>query len=302
LRIGVDFGGTNYKLGLFSSEGEMVKFEERKVSDLTQEGDLLLNLINSVKNFCSENKITQGGFATKGLVNSFTGMLEEDIGIANLFSGRNIRDEFSKLLNAPFVVDNDARAYAWGEWKFGAGVGSESMVCMTLGTGLGCALILNGKPFRGSDPVGGLLGGHISIDRNGPECVCGNTGCLESYCSATALIKAVQEEYQEFKNVSEVLPAYFEEYRKNRVKYEKVLKQFISDLAIGIVNVIHAYGPDTIVIGGGVMNSADSFLDDVISLVNKKAWTFPREKVKIKTSMLGNKAAVIGAAFLPEPI
>ncbi len=302
MRIGIDFGGTNYKLGLFSSDGEIEKFEERKVSDLTVEGDLLLNLIDSVKEFCGDTKIIQGGFATKGLVNSFTGMLEEDIGIANLFSGRNIRDEFTKALNAHFVVDNDARAYAWGEWKFGAGVGSQSMVCMTLGTGLGCALILDGKPFRGSDPVGGLLGGHISIDRNGPECICGNTGCLESYCSATALIKAVREEYSEFKNINEVLPAYFEEYRKNKIEYEKVLKQFNSDLAIGIVNVIHAYGPDTIVIGGGVMNSAEYFLDDVISLVNKKAWTVPRGKVKIKTSMLANKAAVIGAAFLPEPI
>lgn len=301
MRIGIDFGGTNYKLGLFSSEGEMVKFEERKVSDLTLDGDLLLNLIGSVKEFCGENKITQGGFATKGLVNSFTGMLEEDIGIANLFSGRNIRDEFSKALNAPFVVDNDARAYAWGEWKFGAGVGSQSMVCMTLGTGLGCALILDGNPFRGSDPVGGLLGGHISIDRNGPKCVCGNTGCLEFYCSATGLIKAVKDEFTEFKEHDDVLPQYFEEYSKNKIKYEKVLKEFNNNLAIGIVNVIHAYGPDTIVIGGGVMKSADYFLDDIISLVNKKAWTVPRGKVKIKTSKLGNKAAVIGAAFLPKP-
>ncbi len=94
MRVGIDFGGTNYKLGLFSAEGELVKFDERKVSALTVEGDLLSNLISSVQEFCSEIKISQGGFATKGLVNSFTGMLEEDIGVANLFSGRNIRDEF----------------------------------------------------------------------------------------------------------------------------------------------------------------------------------------------------------------
>ena len=228
-------------------------------------------------------------------------MLEEDIGIANLFSRRNIRDEFSKALNAPFIVDNDARAYAYGEWKFGAGIGSDSMVCMTLGTGLGCALILNGEPFRGSDPVGGLLGGHISIDRNGPVCTCGNTGCLESYCSATALKKMISDSYPELGNSDDLLPEYFKVVNENNEKYSKVLEEFNENLAIGIVNIIHAYGPDTVIIGGGLMNSSKYFLKDVIKIVNKKAWTVPRGKVKIKKSKLGNKAAVFGSAFLPDP-
>jgi len=242
--------------------------------------------------------IESGGFAIKGLINTESGKVENDIGAGQMLAGINLKKAFSEGLGFPFAVDNDARAYAWGEYKFGAGKGSKTMVCMTLGTGLGCSLIADGKPYCGSDSSGGLLGGHISIDRNGPDCNCGNKGCLELYCSATALTEKVKEVHPSLDGSAEVLPFFFEKVKSGEEKFILTFKEFIDNLSIGIVNVIHAYGPDTVVLGGGVLNSADIILPPLTKLVHKRAWTFPRNKVQIKKSLLGNNAAAIGVAFL----
>ncbi len=298
MRLGIDFGGTNIKAGIFSEEGKTLFFSEQKLLKFTANGNLLINLINHAKEISEGFNLLQGGLAIKGLINSETGILEDDIGAGSLLSGINLKKTFEDALHIPFKVENDARAYAWGEYKFGAGYGSTALVCMTFGTGLGCSLVVDGEPYKGSDTLGGLLGGHISIDKNGPECPCGNKGCLELYCSATAFTQTVQNTFHEFNNSEDTLKDYFNALKKNERKYFNLLNEFQENLSIGIVNVIHAYGPDVVVLGGGVMNSSEIILPRLIELVHKRAWTFPRKKVKIKVSELGNKAAAIGVAFL----
>ena len=169
MRFGLDFGGTNIKAGIFENNGDTIHFVEEKLSTFFASGNLLDNLITHSKKVIGNYKIESGGFAIKGLINTETGKVENDIGAGQMLAGIKLKKVFSEALGFPFAVDNDARAYAWGEFKFGAGKGSNAMVCMTLGTGLGCSLIADGKPYSGSDSSGGLLGGHISIDRNGPE-------------------------------------------------------------------------------------------------------------------------------------
>ena len=296
--LGIDYGGTNLKTGIFSADGKTIKFEEKKLIEFTSQKNLLDTLIKHALDFTKGYGIKKGGLAIKGLVNTEDGKVEDDIGAGSLLAGLNLRKAFGEALDVPFNLENDARAYAWGEFKFGAGKGSRAMVCMTLGTGLGCALVADDKPYQGSDPLGGLLGGHISIDRNGPECPCGNKGCLELYCSATAFSKRVQEEHTELTNSGRTLENFFETIRDGNKLYEVTLNEFQEDLAVGIVNVIHAYGPDVVVIGGGVMNSSDLILPGLIEKVHERAWTFPRGKVQIKASLLGNKAAAMGVAFL----
>ncbi len=298
MRIGIDFGGTNLKTGIFSEDGKLLFFVENKLSEFTESGDLLDNLVAHAKAVSGNYKLTSGGLAIKGLINTDTGVLEDDIGAGALLAGKNLKEAFGEKLNIRFKVENDARAFAWGEYKFGAGQESKAMVCMTLGTGFGCAVIVDGKPFYGSDVLGGLLGGHISIDRNGSECPCGNRGCLELYCSATAFTERVIEAHQELKNSNNILPEFFEKIKNKEEKYFNTLYAFQDDLAIGIVNAIHAYGPDMVVLGGGVMNSAQIILPRLVELVQKRAWTFPRKKVQINSAQLGNKAATYGVAFL----
>jgi len=299
MRIGIDFGGTNLKIGLFREDGCEVPFRQLKVADLNRDDGLLENLIDAVIEFIGEQPVSKGGMAVKGLVDPKTGVWHSDIGELQYFANRNLREAFGNELGIPFAVDNDARAYAWGEWLFGAGRGSNPLLCMTLGTGIGSALIIDGKPYEGADPASGLLGGHISIDRNGPTCPCGSRGCLESYCSATAFGQRVKKAHVELEQYSEPLPVFFEAVRFGKTEYLPTLRTFLQDLALGIVNVIHAYGPETIVLGGGVLNSADIILPDLIEMVHAMAWTFPRKTVKIKAAALGNRAAALGAAIHP---
>lgn len=299
MRLGIDYGGTNIKFGIFHDDASEVLFRQEKLSDFIEQGQLLDNLIDYTTSIVEDCPVEAGGLGIKGLVDPHRGIIHNDIGAGELLAGKDLRNAFKNALNIPFVIDNDARAYAWGEWRFGAGKGSNPMVCMTLGTGIGSALITNGKPYKGIDPSSALLGGHISIDRNGPPCPCGSRGCLESYCSAAAFNQRVKAAHRELADLAEPLPTFFNELRKGNTAYRATLNAFQKDLALGIVNLVHAYGPETVVLGGGVMNSSDLILPEVIEMVHNMVWTHPRRSVKIRAAVLGNRAAAIGMAFHP---
>jgi len=300
MRLGIDFGGTNLKVGVFSDDGEEKFFKEGLIKDIRKTADLLQDILGYAKHIVEDYNLTKGGLAVKGLVNKETGILESDIGLAKEFAGINLKNVFGDFFNMPFVIENDARSYAWGEWLYGAGQNSKVMSCLTLGTGFGSALVKDGKPYEGSDSLGGILGGHISIDKNGPECACGNRGCLERYCSATALKERILNKLPELSKENDPVKCFFENIRRGDNDGENVLDEFLNDLAIGIVNVVHAYGPEIVVLGGGVMKSDDIIIPRINNLVSKRAWTVPKGKVSIVKSKLGNRAASLGAAFLNE--
>jgi glucokinase len=300
MRFGMDYGGTNIKGGVFNDAGEAVEFREITLQELTHTGDLLQNLLKHAQALARGHTITAGGFASKGLVDVERGVILDDIGAGSLLAGLEIRKALSDAFGAPFALDNDARAYSLGEWRFGAGKGAKAMVCMTFGTGVGCSAVVDGRSYRGADDLGGLLGGHISIDRHGPECPCGNKGCLELYCSATALhirVRAVDPDLGAGGN--DALAEFFARAGRKDVRCLPAFDAIINDFAIGIVNVIHAYGPDVVVLGGGVMQSADVILPSLTERVHRMAWTVPRNKVKLRAATLGNKAAALGVAFHP---
>jgi len=297
MRLGIDFGGTNLKVGVFDQHGKVHAFHELKVSSINR-NNFAENLVREVADLVKPFKFEKGGFSSKGMIDTQAGMVLNDIGAGSLLVGVPIGQLFSEELGIPFTVDNDARAYALGEDQFGAGKPYNVTACMTLGTGVGCTLIKDGKPFIGSDPLTGLLGGHLTIDRNGPVCSCGSRGCLELYCSATALHKRIKLEMP-IAGRLDPLPEFFRLGSVGSEPYAGLLKEFQSNLSLGIVNVIHAFGPEVVVLGGGVMKSAEMILPAVIEQVSAMAWTYPRKKVKILPSLLGNKAAAMGMAFHP---
>jgi len=171
---------------------------------------------------------------------------------------------------------------------------------MTLGTGVGCALINNGEIYYGSDPLGGILGGHISINKDGPECNCGNKGCLELYCAQTGLLRIFERTIPSILSNDDPIKSFFNMVRKGEMLYNKIFNAFINDLAVGLVNIIHTYSPEVIVLGGGIMKSADIILPPLQKYVNKMAFTVPRGRCVIKSSELGNHAPILGAAFHPK--
>src|SRR5690606_22514288 len=297
MRFGMDYGGTNVKVGVFTQAGEAVAFEQAPLRRFT-EGDLLADLVEHALHVGRGYELTAGGLAIKGLVDTDAGCVVEDIGEGSLLAGQNLRAAFGEALGIPFTVENDARAYAWGEWRFGAGRGASVMACLTLGTGLGCALVAHGRPYVGADPLGGILGGHVSIDRHGPECPCGQRGCAELFCSATALAARVRDAHPELEG-GDPLPAFFDAVRDGSTIHRATLDAYLDDLALAVVNVIHAYGPERVVLGGGVMHSADLLLPGLTERVHARAWTVPRRRVGLAAAALGNRAAALGAAFHP---
>lgn len=297
-RFGMDFGGTNLKVGVFDEDGRALVFHTKPLKDCVASGSLLECLLKVAEETIGGLPVNAGGLAIKGLVDSETGTVRNDIGAGALLAHIPLRETFSTHLGIPFAVDNDARAYAWGEWRFGAGRNSRTMVCMTLGTGLGCAVISNGSPYTGVNQYGGLLGGHLSIDRHGPVCPCGHRGCLELYCSAPALQQRIALAHPELgSGSSDTLERFFDGVRKGLTGYAETCDSFVEDLAIGIVNIVHAYAPDRIVLGGGVMKSADVLLPPLTALVHQRAWTFPRGMVTMAGAALGDTAAAVGIAF-----
>lgn len=298
MRFGMDYGGTNLKAGVFDKDGHALVFRHRPLKEFTQSPTFLHDMIAFARDVIGDRPVEAGGLAIKGMVDVERGIVRDDIGEGSLLAGVPLRQEFSARLGIPFAVDNDARAYAWGEWRFGAGRGARTMVCMTFGTGLGCTVVSHGVPYTGSDQLGGLLGGHISIDRHGPECPCGHRGCLELYCSATALHRRIIAAHPECgTSSSDALACFFNGVRNRMPGYSATFDAIVEDFAVGIVNIVHAYSPDAIVLGGGVLKSADVLLPAITTLVHQRAWTFPRGIVKLSAAMLGDSAAAAGMAF-----
>jgi glucokinase len=297
MRIGIDFGGTNVKFGLFGEEGETLRFATEKVATLAASGSLLDALLDATAGFAGQEKLTSGGLAMKGMVDRVRGGVINDVGAANEFAGVDLRERFAARLGIPFFFDNDARAYAFGEWKFGAGAGFPSIIAMTLGTGVGCAAVIDGRLFGSANPASGVLGGHMSIDRNGPECPCGHKGCLELYCSAVNFEKIILASFPELKHEPLPLRSFFDRAEGNPA-YGRCKEEFTANLAIGVINAMHAYGVNTVIMGGGLMKSHARIIPGLLEIVKRRAWMVPKGDVRILPARLEDRAACLGAAFL----
>ena len=201
----------------------------------------------------------------------------------------------------PFVMDNDARMALLGEWTCGAGRGTDNLVMMTIGTGIGTGAVIDGRPLYGRRWCAGALGGHMIVDYRGRRCTCGNVGCVEAHSASFFLPQIIGED----KELSEAFRAdkgnqnfktLFDKYRASDPDAVRVVTGCMDVWAAAIVNYIHAYDPEKVVIGGGIMKSADIILPYVQQRVNSLAWT-PGEKVTIVPSELGDDAALVAAEY-----
>ena len=300
MRLGLELGGTNFKLGLISEDGKVNKIQLIRTDDFLVSKDFIGEIKKKVDSFLGEHKINSGGISAKGIVDVEKGLIVDDVGEAKIFSNIFLRDIFSEKYGVPFNIENDARCYALGEWKFGDWGNTKNLTCVTLGTGVGGASILNGKLCYGSDHLGGVLGGHISIDRNGPLCPCGNIGCLEMFCSKNGLKRIFKLSKSKFLNYEDPVKSFFSYIRENGSSGDKIFNDFVNNLAIGLTNIIHVYSPDKLILGGGIMNSSEIILPKIKKKVDKMAFTSPRGRCQIFSSKLGNHAPLLGAVFHPN--
>ena len=210
------------------------------------------------------------------------------------------------LLNKRVYVENDANAAAWGEYIAGSGKGTQSMVMITLGTGVGGGVVENGRLLTGAYGKGAELG-HMVVCSNGEKCTCGRRGCFEAYASATALIKMTKKAMKYNRNsdmwkisngkLSNVTgkTAFLSRDGSGKV----VIRCYLAQLAEGVVNLVNIFQPEVICIGGGISNAGDKILKPVNLAIKKKSYArFGKKQTEAKIAKLANDAGIIGAALL----
>lgn len=220
--------------------------------------------------------------------------------------GLDIESWVRERYNVPFVMDNDARMAMVGEWKSGAGRGAENMVMMTIGTGIGTGAVVDSRPLYGKNWCAGSLGGHLSVDYRGRRCTCGNVGCVEAHSASFFLPRIVGEN----SNVSESFRSdasnynyrtLFDKYRSGDEDAAIILRECMDVWAEAVVNYIHAYDPEVVVIGGGIMKSADIILPYLQQRVKALAWC-PGDEVRIVAAETGDDAALLAVEhYFKEP-
>ena len=315
--IGVDLGGTNIAIGLCDESLNII--DKGSIPTLAdRDGELIVrdmaNLAGELikKNGLSLDDIASVGIATPGIANTETGVVE----YANNLPFRDfpIAEIFKKYLSVKKVlIANDANAAALGEALAGAAKGTKNSVMITLGTGVGGGVIIDGKIFAGGVNCAGAELGHIVIAAGGRQCSCGRRGCWEAYSSATGLTNMTKEKMAELK-LKSIPSLLFEESEKEgktsaRTSFNAmkrgdkygalIVDEYISYLAEGISNIINIFQPEVLTIGGGVCNEGEYLTKPLIEIVKHEQYTRSNSKqTKIVTAALGNDAGIIGAAGL----
>lgn len=301
--IGIDLGGTRIKIGLVACGKVISKLIVPAVSELGLQTRLpvIKEKIDELLNTGRDAGYALGGVAMAfpGIVNPLTQKVlstnakYDDAPALNL--GAWVRENWQ----VPFFIDNDARMAAVGEWKYGAATDTDNFVAMTIGTGIGTAAVMEGIVLRGKHFQAGCLGGHLTIQYAGKPCTCGNIGCVEAYGSSWSLPERVKSHKGFMNSLLSEKPvidfaALFEAYEQNDLLARELVPAYIETWSAGIVNLVHAYDPEIVVLGGGAMNSGQLILPAIEQRVKELAWC-PWGEVQLRPTTLLSNAGLLGA-------
>ncbi|MDR2138847.1 MAG: ROK family protein [Tannerella sp.] len=301
----IDLGGTIVKIGLVH-DGEVaasVQLDSNRLNGLVAN---LPRIRDAVHDLLARQGVTPLQLNGVGL--AFPGLVdpkESRVLSTNLkyddARDFDLRGWVERQWGVPFYIDNDARLAAVGEWYRGAARGRDNVVMVTLGTGIGTGVILNGKALYGPHFQAGSLGGHFVLDYRGRTCSCGNTGCVETLASSFFLPTIIREHpclTEAFKREAaaygfrEIFALSRQGHREATLLRDECLEVW----AATVITCIHAYDPEMVVIGGGVAKSADIVLPHIKKRVNERAWC-PWGKVQIAGALLGDRAALAGLDY-----
>ena len=309
--IGVDLGGTNIAVGIVDENGKIILKGEvptgvgRAFEEIIRDMATLINKIIEDSGYKQED-IKAIGVGSPGLPNDEKGIIV----FANNLDWFNVpvRDELHKYFDVPIHIENDGNTAGLAEAVAGACQGVDNSITLTLGTGIGSGIIINGKPYSGTHSVGAELG-HLIVQVGGIQCTCGNRGCWERYASATALIREGKEAA---KNNPDSLINKSVEGNLDKITAKtvidaakegdatalKLFDDYIDYLAMGIITIINAFDPAIIAIGGGVAKAGDFLMDALKEKVKEHIFYKEAAYGKITRAVLGNDAGIIGAAML----
>ena len=305
--FGIDIGGTTVKIGLFSEAGEMLDRWEIPTRKGNDPAELLKDVKISLENCMQEKRMAKEdilgiGMAAPGPVTS-DGVLQNAVNIG--WGSVKLGEEAEKIIGiSPVRIGNDARVAALGEATFGVGKEVESMLMVTLGTGVGGGTVLQGKILTGVSGVAGEVG-HMTIDPYETEyCSCGKKGCLEQYASATGMVRIAERFLQESKEdsvlrrVEKITAKNLWDAAKNGDALADEITDFVcSRLGAAIANAIYLVDTEMVVIGGGVSSAGQHLLEKVEKAYQERVFAHSRNK-KFVLAELGNDAGIMGAAAL----
>ena len=313
-KVGIDLGGTNIVAGVVDNKYNIIAKAECKTAVPRPEAEICDSMAAVVKEALKKAKVKMEdvahiGIGVPGAVNPETRVVETSPNL--FFQNWEIAAMMEERLHKYVKVENDANAAALGEFLAGSAKGSKNAIAITLGTGVGGGIIIDGKIYSGSNYAGAELG-HMVIVKEGNQCGCGRKGCWEAYASATALInmtkEAIKNEKPEFSYMLNAVngdldqvngKTAFDAMKDGDATGTEVVNKFVSYLATGIVNVINIFQPDVLCIGGGVSRQGETLLAPLRAIVEQERFTKHNEKQTIIcAATLGNDAGIIGAAML----
>ncbi len=309
--IGVDLGGTNLRIAAVGPEGDLR--EKIALETEVKEGrerviDDMCAAIADLRQRMGEAPLAGIGIGVPGVINLSTGMVVNSPNLPG-WSDFPVRDEIERRLQTRVMLENDANAAALGEKYLGAGKNVSGLCILTLGTGIGGGLVLDGRIWHGEDGMGAELG-HMTIDPNGALCACGNLGCIEAYASASAIVRmanaairvgrsagltAAAEEVGEL--TAEMV--YIKARQGDRVACE-IFEMVGRSLGVAIGNLINIFNLPLYVVGGGVARAWDAFAPELMAEVEKRSVVYRARRPRIERSALDTDAGLLGAAWLPQ--
>lgn len=297
--IGVDVGGTNIKLGLVAPSGKIIAKTNLITKSYVRHPRQMINaLVAAIHALIRDNgktikDIAGIGIGLPGQINSSRGIV---LFLPNVPGWKNVplRKIIQKQLKLPVFMDNDVNLIALGEWKLGAGRGYKNLVCITLGTGVGGGLILDGSLYRGEGFVAGEIG-HMPLNEQGPACNCGGTGCFERYVGNRILMHKAAGIFGKENIRPQDVFALANRGNARAVRFWRETATHIGNALVGVINLLN---PRLVIIGGGIANNYKFMGKTIQKVIRRRALKVQRDMVKIVRARLGDDAGILGAHIL----
>ncbi len=301
--LGIDIGGTAVKIGAISSNGVVFEKSEYSVSFDNYETPIIESVKKGVYRFFEQYTYCENDFSGIGV--SATGQIDVHSGTVIGVGGNiknwlntNIKSILEEEFKLPVTVLNDANCMVIGEKWTGSAKGKDNVIGITIGTGVGGGIIVDGKILTGTLGIAGEIG-HMIINFDGDQCSCGNRGCYERYASMSRLVKNVKESIIENNldyEVSLINGRYIFSLAEAGDNFMQLkIDEWLKAIAAGAISLIHTFNPDTVIFGGGVSAQKDMFLEPLRKLIQEGAMVNFAKSVEIKAASLANDAGMVGA-------
>ncbi len=301
--IGIDLGGTNFRLAVVTPEGVIGDRMHCSVESSRGKEAVLKDLVSSIQRLAKKQKPTGGklvavGLGVPGLIRPKEGIVTESPNLPGWIDF-DIRTPIEAALGVPLAIENDANCFALGEFWQGAAQKAKHVCALTLGTGVGGGIVLNGELWRGADGMAGEVG-HMIIEADGRQCKCGSRGCLEQYASGTAIRQfAVEARWDRKGHPGDITAQDVYEAAQQGDKVALgIFRKMGHFLGIGLTTLINLLNVEMIVLGGKVSEAWEFFILQTEETVKERAFTVPARRAKIVKSVLGDNGGIMGAAYL----